>query len=70
MSSTADPVVTAVVCGRYFMGILMILALTGGESIDCDTLNSAFRQITVLSVSLQDFWVTHKLQCAVRVGEA
>lgn len=52
------------------MGIPMLLALTGGESIDCDTLKSVFRQITVLSVSLQDFWVTHKLQRAGRVGEA
>ena len=52
------------------MGILVFLAHTGGESTDCDTFNSVFRQITVLSVSLQGFWVTHELQCAGRVGEA
>lgn len=68
-SSTADPVLAAVVCGKCFMGILMLLALTGGESINCDPFHSVFKQTTLLSVSLQDFLVTHRLQCVGRVGE-
>jgi len=52
------------------MSVAMLLALPAGGSVDCDTFNNVFRQITVLSVSLQDFWVTHELQCAGRVGEA
>lgn len=52
------------------MGIPRLLALTGGESVDCDTFSGVFRQITVPSVSLQDLGVTQELQCAGRVGEA
>lgn len=37
------------------MGILLLLALVGGESINCDMFHSVFKQITVSSVSRQDF---------------
>lgn len=62
--------VTAVVCGRGFTDIQTLLALTGGESIDCDTFDSVFGRIAVSSVSQQDFWVSQELQCAGRVSEA